>query len=233
MVSPFAFAISSRENLEFGRRTAQHQVRRLGNAVVGDVRVAVHLAVGTVHSHLERHDNVGILREHGSELFHMTHYPLVFGSHITASVVPRIVTDAHNRKAIVRTDIVKRRLQHVQRVFGQVLAHAAHRIALPAGSINRKPCVAAEFRNFGTQVEEFRPWFFNRLAARRLEVQHLRRIEPTVKIVKRRHRIGRVNRLFYETSRKKRGLQECDTDYKQKTDMDSSHIRNIYFFLGK
>ena len=156
----------ARENLEFGRRAAQHQVRRLGNAVVGDVRVAVHLAVGAVHSHLERHDHVGILREHGSELFHMAHHPLVFGSHVASAVVPRVITDTYNYMPAKTADIVECCLQHIQRIFGEILVLAANRITLSTGGINRKPCVTAEFRNLRPQVQQLAIRFFNRLAAR-------------------------------------------------------------------
>ena len=39
-------------------------------------------------------------------------------------------------------------------------------------------------------------------------MQNLRRIESAVEIVKRRHRVGRIDRLFHETRRKERSRRK-------------------------
>ena len=229
----------ARKNLEFRRSVTEHQVHRFGHTVVSDIRIGMHLAIGAVHTHFESHNHVGIFREHRRQLLHMLQHPFVIRRHVAAAVVPRIITNAHNHVPAKTADAIKRFLQHVQGIFGQVLVLATNRIS--ARRIDAQPGMATEFRNLGTQVKKFRPWFPDRLAARRFQMQHLRRIEPAVEIVKRRHRIGRVNILFHETSRKKRGLQERRSKSNQhkpfhrillpaKTDMDSTHIRNIHSY---
>ena len=142
----------SRENLEFGRRVAEHQVRRLSDAVVSDTRVAVHFAVSTVHAHFESDNHVGIFRKHRSQLLYMAQHPLVFRRHIAAAIVPWVITNAHNSKAIVLADVVKRRLQNVQSIFCEVLTLAPCRVLFSAGRINPQPRAAAEFRNFSAEV---------------------------------------------------------------------------------
>ena len=118
----------AREDFQFGRCVTQHQVCRFGNAVVSDVRIGMHLAVGAVHAHLERHDYVGILREHRRQLLYMLQHPLVIRSHVATAIVPRVVTDAHNHVPVILADIVESLLQYVQGIFGKVLVLAANRI---------------------------------------------------------------------------------------------------------
>ena len=157
----------ARKDLEFGRSITEHQVHRLGHAIVGNARVRMHLAVGAVHAHLKRHNHVGIFRKHGRQLRHMLEYPLVGRSHVAAAIVPRVITDAHNHIALVRADIVEGLLQDIQRIFRQVLALAPGRIFLVASLFNAQPGTTAEFRNFGTQMQQLAIRFFNRHPARR------------------------------------------------------------------
>ena len=227
----------ARKNLEFRRSIAEHQVHRLGYAIVGNARVRMHLTISAMHPHLKRHDHIGIFREHRRKLLYMFQHPFMFRRHVATPIVPRVITDAHNHIALVRADIVEGLLQDIQRIFRQVLALAPGSIFLVASLFNAQPGTTAEFRNFGTQMQQLAIRFFNRLCSRGLEVQHLRRIESAVIITERRHRIGRIDILLHEASRQNGRMQKCKRQghksqplQTEKTGSIYRHTFNIYFF---